>query len=157
VAQLGAALDEYVVTNRPSAGPLLASLRRPVNPEVRLPDEPIVARSTVQVEGALQKRGLVLVPPLPDVPHPDVLAATVVTVAVNGDGLVESAALVREPGSKLAESNALALARSFEFSPLPIRAARSRAAAPPTIGRLVFNWRVVPPTNEPPVAAGPPR
>lgn len=157
VAQLGTALDEYVATNRPSTGPLLASLRRRVNPEVRLPDEPVVARSTVQVEGRLQQRGLVFVPPLPDVPHPDVLANTVVTVSVNGDGRVESAALVREAGSKPAESNALALARSFEFSPLPIRDARVRAAAPPAIGRLVFTWRLVPPTHAAaaPVSAGP--
>jgi hypothetical protein len=158
VAQLGAALDEYVLTNRHSAEPLLVSLRRPASQEVRLPDEPIVARSTVLIEGGLLQRGLVLVPTLPDLPHPDVLAATVVTIAVNGDGCVESAALVRDPGSKLAESNALALARSFEFAPLPIRDARIRAASPPTLGRLVFTWRVVPPTNAPaaPAAAGPP-
>ena len=70
--------------------------------------------------------------------------------------MVESVALVRDPGSKLAESNALALARSFEFSPLPIRDARARAIAPLTIGRIYFTWRVVPPTNAITTAGGPP-
>ncbi len=152
VEHLGKALDEYVVTNRSSEAPLLASLRSPRVTEVRIPDQPILTNSMVKVEGLLASRKIESSPPLPNVPHNDVLAQTVVTVLVNSAGVVESAAVARESGLKSADDRARQLARAFSFEPLAARAAPARDMAPPTFGRLVFTWHTVPPTNLAPAA-----
>jgi TonB family protein len=144
--ELGRTIDEYLATNRPSEEQLLASLRATKSIEFRTPDEPVLTRTTVKIDGPLAARKLVNAPPLPSAVHSDVLR-TVVSVAVNGDGLVESASLLRESGSKKADQEALELALAFEFEPAPIRNVAERAAAAPTVGRIVFTWHVAAPTN----------
>jgi len=153
VEELGKSLDEYVATNRPSEAPLLAALRAPRAFEVRIPDQPILTNSLVRVEGLLASRKLQFYPSLPNVPHNDVLARTVVTVSVNSAGVVESAAVAKESGLKSADDRALQLARAFTFEPLAARDASAREMAPPTFGRLVFTWNTVPPTNPVPATA----
>jgi TonB family protein len=151
--QLGKSFDEYVATNRPSEDQLLASLRATAAPEVRMPDQPVITHSTAKIEGALAARKLVFTPELPNVPHSDVLAKTIVTVSVNGNGVVESASIAKDSGSKWADDSALRLARAFSFEPAAVPVARARDNSPPVFGRLVFTWNTVPPTNAGPSTA----
>lgn len=151
--QLGKSFDEYVAINRPSDEQLLASLRATAAPEVRMPDQPVITNSTAKIEGSLAARRLLFIPALPNVPHNDVLAKTVITISVNGDGVVESASITKESGSKWADDHALRLARAFAFEPAAIREARARENSPPAFGRLVFTWNAVLPTNAGPATA----
>lgn len=143
----GNSLGQYLATNRPSDESLLSSLRVAENPEVRIPDVPVIAETTVNVEGPLQKRKLLRVPALPPAVSASLLAQTVLTVAVNGDGIVQTAAIASPSGSRPADVQAVEYARQFEFEPLPIGDARAREQAAPTLGRLIFTWQVVLPTN----------
>jgi TonB family protein len=145
--QLGHSLNSYMATNRPSEEQLLGSLRETKTPEVRIPDKPLITQTIVKVEGPLTVRRLVRTPYLPPATHTDLLRRTVLTVSVNGDGVVVTAAVANSSGSKAADANAVELARQFEFAPSPIRDAGVRATTAPTIGLLVFTWQVVPPTN----------
>ena len=149
--QLGGALNEYIATNRPSEGQLLALLRATKTAEVRIPNEPVITNTTIRVEGPLASRELISVPPLPSAVSADVLRTTVVTVAVNGDGVVETASVVGESGSKAADDQAAHVARLVEFKPAGLRDARARLMVQPTLGRLVFTWHVV--TNVSPTTA----
>ena len=142
VSDLGKSLDDYVATNRPAEDQLLASLRDPQTAEVRLPDRPLLTNSTVRVQG-LPERGVAFSPPLPTVFTNDVLASTVVAIAVNEDGIVESAAVARESGAKGVDAHALHLARAFMFNPAP----RSAGKASPAFGQLIFTWNTAPATN----------
>jgi len=151
--QLGGVLNAYSATNRPSEEQLLASLRATRTVEVRIPDEPVMTTTTIRVEGPLASRRLLGTPPLPSAAHTDVLRPTVVVVSVNGDGVVETASLAGESGLNTADARAVTLARRVEFEPAPIRDARVRTTAPPTIGRLIFTWHVVSPTNAAPATA----
>lgn len=147
VANLGSTLAEYVATNRISDEPLLAALRAPRPVELRVPSEPLMTNTVARIEGPLETRVLAASPALPAVTHGDVLKNSGVSVTVNGEGLVESASLVAPSGSAAADVLAVELARAFAFKPLANRNARERESAPPTIGRIVFKWQVVPPTN----------
>lgn len=144
---LSHSLDDYIATNSPSEEQLLASLRVTRNIEIRIPDEPLLTQTVARAEGALTARKMTYTPFLPPAIHSDVLRPTVVTVSVNGDGLVESASLAIGSGLKGADEQALQLARRFEFQPLPIRDAEARGVAAPTVGRLVFTWQVLNSTN----------
>ena len=155
VEQLGTSLDDYGATNRPSEEQLLASLRTTKAPEVRIQDEPIITNSSVKVEGPFAARRLISSPALPSLPANDVLGKTVIAVSVSGNGVVESASLARESGSKLADERGVELARALEFEPLANRDARARETAPPTLVRVIFTWHV-PPTNATAATAGPP-
>ena len=156
VEQLGQSLNSYVATNRPSEEQLLGALRETRTPEVRIPDQPVVTRTTVKIEGGLAARKLTRAPDLPPVTFSDLLRRTVVTVSVNGDGMVETVAVISPSGSKSADAKAVELTREFEFAPFSIREAHLRATAAPTIGRFVFTWQVLPPTNTTPVTASVP-
>jgi hypothetical protein len=151
--QLGKSFDEYVATNRPTEDQLLASLRVTAAPDVRMPDQPVITKSTAKIEGPLTLRKLLFAPALPNVPHADVLAKTIITVSVNGNGVVESASITRDSGSKWADDHALRLSRAFSFDSAAIPDTRVRENSPPVFGRLVFTWNTVPPTNAGPSTA----
>ena len=154
--QLGSSLHEYVATNRVAEEQLLSSLRAPKKVEVRIPDEPVITNTTVRVEGPLAARKLTGLPPLPSATNTDVLRRTIVAVSVNGDGVVETASLARESGSKEADERAVELARHFAFEPAAIRNARAREASSPTLGRLLFTWHVTLPVTASATAASTP-
>ena len=154
--QLGNSLHEYVATNRAAEEQLLSSLRAPKMVEVRIPDEPVITNTTVRVEGPLVARKLTGVPALPSATNTDVLRKTIVAVSANGDGVVETASLVGESGSKQADERAVELARRFAFEPAAIRNARAREASAPTLGRLVFTWHVTLPAPASSTAASTP-
>lgn len=153
LTQLGNALNEYARTNRPSEEELLASLRATKTVEVRIPDEPVITNTILRVEGPLAGRKISSIPPLPSAAYTDVLRPSVVAVSVNGDGIVETASLAAECGLSTADARAVELARRVQFGPASIREARARAAASPAVGRLIFTWHVVSPTNAGPATA----
>lgn len=140
--QLGNSLLDYVATNHLAEEQLLASMRAPENLEIRLPDSPLIAETTVRVEGPLAARKLIGVPSLPSATNADVLHRTVVAVSVNGDGVVETAALIGDSGSKAADDQAVDLARLFAFDSVSIRDAHGRENSTPMLGRLIFTWHV---------------
>lgn len=142
--QLGRSLNDYLATNRPSAEPLLAALRMTRRSEARIPSEPVLTNTIVRVEGPLAARVLVKVPTLPKVVHIDVLKTpTVIAISVNGDGVVETASIAGSSGLKMADEQAVKVARLFEFQPLVVRNARERERATPVSGQLIFTWQVV--------------
>jgi TonB family protein len=145
--QLGNSLSDYLSTNRPSEEALLSSLRIMAPPEVRIPDAAVIKHTIVSVQGPLGRRKISRLPVLPSASGTDLLPVTTVAVSVNGEGGVQSAAVIGASGSEAADDNAIEAARGFEFDPLPIRDARARELAAPTIGRLVFTWHIVLPTN----------
>jgi hypothetical protein len=153
LAQLGGALNDYALTNRPSEELLLASLRATKTVEVRIPDEPVITNTTLRIEGPLAARRLLSLPLLPSAAYTDVLRQTVVAVSVNGDGIVETASLAEECGLNTADARAVELARRVQFEPAAAREARARAAASPILGRLIFTWHIVLPTNAGPATA----
>ncbi|HTD65343.1 MAG TPA: energy transducer TonB, partial [Candidatus Limnocylindria bacterium] len=153
VDELGNTLHRYVATNHSSEERLLDSLRAPTVVEVRLPDAPVITKTSVRIEGPLAARKAVIIPPLPSAVSAEVLQRTIVLVSVNGDGLVETASVIAESGSKVADGQAVEVARQFAFAPLPIRSARARENSTPTLGRLAFTWHVT--TNNAVAAATP--
>jgi TonB family protein len=156
VAQLGGTLREFVTTNRRPEETLLSALRVPKTLEARLPGEPALTKTSIHIGGPLAARRLLRAPALPGVAHHDVLKNTVVALAVNGEGVVESVSISGTSGSPEADEQALELARRFEFQPLALREAQAREAAAPTLGRVTFTWQLLPPTNGHSNASAPP-
>ena len=145
-AGLGAALGEFLQTNF-FAGPRLdfkppAELSAP-----GLPVEPALAQnSTMQIEGELAPRALPFEMSLTNWPYPDVLAPCVVQVLVDPAGEVVSAVVLPPEAGftaaghyAAADRRALELARTLRFTPSPR----------PAVGRVIFNWHTVPPTDSP--------
>jgi TonB family protein len=97
--------------------------------------------STLQITGDLAQRRLLAEINLPSLPGNDVLRPGKVQALVDAAGSVISVALLESSGLELADSNALATARSARFAP----------ASRLTVGQMIFNWRTVPPpaTNAP--------
>jgi hypothetical protein len=154
--QLGETLREFVTTNRRPEETLLSSLRVPKTLEARLPGEPVLTKTSLRISGPLAARRLIRMPELPGIAHHDVLRNTVVALAVNGEGVVESASVSGASGLLEADERALELALQFEFQPLAFREVRARETASPTLGRVIFTWQLLPPTNGVSSASAPP-
>jgi hypothetical protein len=144
--ELGATFNQFIQTNR-FAGPTL-QFKPP--PELSRPESPVqpefAPTSTLQLAGGLVQRQLRNTANLPSLPYTNVIAPSVVQVLVNPAGHVVSAILLPPFDSletdshyNVADQRALALARAAQFLPAPEL----------TLGRLIFNWRTVPPTNSP--------
>ena len=142
---LGATLLAYAETNRLSTESLLEGLRTTTPFELRSAATPLLTRSVFAIEGAVKERAFVL-PSLPAATNADLLANTVVEIAVNGDGVVESVVLAGECGAKSVDEAALGIARQLSFAPLPLKRG-ARESAMPDRGRVIFTWHIVPPAN----------
>lgn len=107
--------------------------------------------STLQIEGDLVQRPLANKINLPDLPFADVIAPSKVQVLVDADGNVVSAILLplnnvsRADHYDAADQRALDIARTLQFAPAPSL----------TVGKIIFNWRTVPPPATNPPAATP--
>ena len=141
---LGAVFIRFMQTNQ-FAAPPLDFKPEPKLSEPVLPLEPVFAEnSTLQIEGDLAQRKLLTPENLPSWPWADVIAPSKVQALVDMAGNVVSVVLLEASGAELADTNALAFARSLRF-------ARSSHL---TVGRLIFNWRTVaPPATNSPAAA----
>ncbi len=144
--ELGAVFRQFMETNR------FATLQFELKPPPRftvplVPLEPAFAESsTLRLEGDLARRPLLTPMKLPSWPYADVIASSKVQVLVNAAGGVVSAVLLPSAHSGEvrdadADQRALELARAARFAP----------ASELTLGKLIFNWRTVPPpaTNAP--------
>ncbi|MGA2748800.1 MAG: energy transducer TonB [Verrucomicrobiota bacterium] len=101
-----------------------------------LPPERIRAGSEFHIEGALGERLLSQPPLLTAWPSAQVLASSVVEIAVNPAGDVIAARLLLRSGSPDADKDALAKTRALRFRP-------STAAPAITWCRAVFDWQTV--------------
>lgn len=114
---------------------------------------PLFARnSSLRIEGELARRKLLDPVTLTNWPYADVIAPSQVQVLVDADGGVLSAVLLPPDNSADAASHygdadqrALEIARGLRFAPAPGL----------TLGRLIFNWRAVPPSATNPPGAAP--
>jgi len=146
---LGAIFTRFMQTNQ-FAAPLLDFKPEPKLSEPVLPLLPAFAgNSALHIEGELAQGKWLNPVSLTNWPYADVIAPSRVQVLVDVDGDVVSAVLLPpdNPGEThydAADQRALELARAARFSP------SSRL----TVGRLIFNWRTVPPpaTNSPAAA-----
>jgi hypothetical protein len=160
--QLGSAFHHFVQTNR--FAKVSVDFNVPpvsVAPAIS-PQSPFARGSTLEIEGAVAKRGLLSPMKLPSWPFTDAIAPSVVQVIVDAGGRVVSAVLlppenysetpyletppVRDPD---ADERAVDLARSARFAPLASGAGsvESNPATHLTMGLLIFNWQAVPVTT----------
>jgi len=147
---LGRDFRRFVQTNQPRVFTFAANVAPALAEPATEGHGPTTAPpSTLRVEGALANRRLLNPPTLQPWPHPDLLTNSVVQVLVDGDGDVFSQVLLARSGKKEADDDALAVARSAQFEPVP-RNSRGPGLAPAlTWGTLVFEWQTLPPTNAP--------
>jgi hypothetical protein len=148
---LGATFAQFMQTN------VFAGFQLNFKPQPKL-TAPVLAfqpafaeNSTLQIEGDLAKRKLLNEIVLTNWPCPDVIASSRVQVLVDADGNVVSAVLLPSNNSLKNETHYdVADQRALELS----RAAQFTRASHLTIGRMIFNWRAVPPAAAvPPVIA----
>ena len=146
VQELGSTLIAVAETSRVRAEPLLHALRKVTPLDIESPVEPLLENSAAAIQGALAQRELLSKgPALPSVPHTELLTNTIIDLAVDADGAVETASLLGRCGLRVVDERALDWARtlrfarsgSFGFLERPLTLTR---------GRLVFTWHVVPPT-----------
>lgn len=121
-------------------------------PTAAVGQPPLRSASRLLVEGPMRARALLQSPPVPSLPHHDVLADTRVQVSVSAEGLVLPPRLLPTNGLKdpaqraaqrAADQHALELTRALRFAPVPKSA--EAGAATPSEGILVFQWHTVAP------------
>ena len=147
VADLGNTLQRFMKTN--SAPPVqvadkLESRFKLLEPP--LPMTSMATRSSLRVTGELAGRRLLSEIELPSRPHTDLLASSVVQVAVDADGRVISSALCSGSGSKEADQYALALTKTARFNSLRESGPDqlTKRVAPLSWGQLIFEWYTLP-------------
>jgi hypothetical protein len=160
--QLGSAFHHFMQTNHSANVRMEFNVPPvPVAPGVSA-QLPFARGSTLEVEGAVARRGLLSAMKLPSWPFADAIAPSVVQVIVDTGGRVISAVLlppenysetpyletppVRNPD---ADQYAIGLARSARFAPLASGAGsvESSPSANLSVGLFIFNWQAVPVTT----------
>jgi hypothetical protein len=153
--ELGTRFRHFMATNTPAPFSALATL----DPEIAVAQDfsiaPAPTSSGLRIEGDLAGRRLLSGLRLPIWTNSDLLAGSLVQLAVDARGYPVSAVLL-PPGSGLKEADrcALELARTARFEPLDEPAAQSGNPPPGlSIGTLWFEWQTVPApfTNSPAV------
>jgi TonB family protein len=158
VDRLGTSLDNLVKAVVPK--PFELPPRRetqPDNPPILSPLNWLSAQSSAKFEGDLATRPL-LSPLNPGSwPSADLLSNSVVQLAVDPDGRVFSAALLKSCGLKDADASAVTLAKSARFKPLPASDLGGRDASQLNLdwGRLIVRWHTMPPPPTNSVAGTP--
>jgi len=140
--ELGAALRQFVQTNRLAAAPLNFKLPPQLRPVTVSLENDLPQRSTMQITGELANRPQLNRLELPSIALDDVLPAGTVQVLVDKAGnvtsvvLLESSAVESNQG-EVADRLALQLAGELRFAP----------ADRPTLGKITFHWHTVPTTT----------
>jgi TonB family protein len=106
---------------------------------VSLTPEPVRTQSRFEIQGELAGRQLNAPAMMRAWPSAQLLAKSVVQIAVDSAGQVIAARLLARSGSTDADSNALEQARSLRFRPVPSPA--------PVWGKAVFEWQTVEPSH----------
>jgi TonB family protein len=78
---------------------------------------PVARRTRLELDQRLSARGLHSKPALPEIAHTNLLDATVLRVAVEPDGTLFSAVVLKSSGWEVADQKALDLVRQVRFSP----------------------------------------
>jgi TonB family protein len=104
-----------------------------------LAPEPVRTQSLLEIQGELAGRQLNAPAGMRAWPSAQLLAKSVVQIAVDPAGQVTAARLLARSGSTEADSNALDQARRLRFRPVPSPA--------PVWGKAVFEWQTVEPAN----------
>jgi len=107
--------------------------------------EPVRTQSLLEIQGELAGRQLNAPAELPAETNAQLLAKSVVQIAVDSAGQVIAARLLARSGSVEADNNALDQARRLRFRPAP--------SPTPVWGKAVFEWQTVEPTNAGPAGA----
>ncbi len=144
---LGSALGEFV--RNEAFRPFDVDNGRARQTEGALPilsEDLVETQSAASVEGDLARRPLLSSFNPGSQPAAEILSNSVVQIAVDAEGRVFSPALVQGSGSKAADTDALALAKSARFQPL-MRSVPNISAPSLTWGRVVFHWHTVPSSN----------
>jgi hypothetical protein len=156
VEQLGAVFSRFMQTNQFARfSPELKPAPQPFLSDTTPSASAFGAESVLQIEGDLHSRAMVKSPPLASFPGTDLLTNSVIQVLVDDAGNVVSTMLLPPgSGSKEADRSALGFARSSRFAPTQGGARNGRPLQRWTVGRMVFQWRTVPPlqTNSLPVS-----
>ena len=151
VDPLGAVFSHYIETNEVNALQLPALLK-PTPTLSSLPPPAVSAeRSTLLLEGDLAPRRLITPLSLRSWTNLDILANSVVRIAVDAEGRPVAPTLLSRSGSSQADQYALEQARAARFEPLRRNPADTapHLAADFRWGTMVFRWHTVPqpPTN----------
>jgi len=112
---------------------------------VFLAPELVRTRSLFEIQGELAGRQLNAPAELPAETNAQLLAKSVVQIAVDSAGQVIAARLLARSGSVEADSNALDKARRLRFRPVP--------SPTPVWGKAVFEWQTVEPAHAGPAGA----
>jgi TonB family protein len=134
VSMLGLDFTRFMQTNPPVPFALDFRPPPPANDFAPAILSPLPQSSTFQIAGDLTQRPLLTPIQVPSLPYNDVLPPGRVQALVDAAGNVLSVVLLEPSGLELADTNALAIARSARFAP----------AAKPTFGQMVFNWHTIP-------------
>lgn len=130
---LGAAFAAFTQTNPPVRFAL--DFKPPPFAELLTPGISLLAQnSTLQITGDLAQRRLLNQINLPALPCNDVLPPGRVQALVDAAGNVVSVVLLEPSGLELADTNAIAIARTARFAP----------AAQFTLGEMIFDWHTIP-------------
>ena len=143
---LGETLSRFLTTNTPA--PLRIAdkpLPRLIRSDPLVPNPPLPTRSMLRIEGDLGRRPLREGLELPSWPHYDVLTNTVVELCVNAEGQPVVTTLRGESGLRAADQFAAKFAAAARFQPLPRKKEQTPLADTLTWGRLIFQWRTLPP------------
>jgi hypothetical protein len=142
--QLGANLQTYMATNRPTDAPLFDKSGFKFKQPAVASSQPFSTISTLRLTGDLARRRLVNPPALPSWPSAEILTNTIVEVLVGADGKPFSPKLqVPSSGSVEADRYALGEARKARFEPLLVSNPADPLAGL-TWGQFVFEWQTVP-------------
>ena len=132
--RLGAALDDFMQTNRFPEVPLNL-LPAPALTEVNEPFPSVLpAASTLTVHGALAQRRQLNTVPLPSPAVNDVLDVSRVLATVDPAGFIASVVMLDTSGNLDADQAALQAAKQLRFAPAP----------QVTFGAITFQWHTVP-------------
>lgn len=142
--QFGTDFLAVAATNRVPVDALLDDLRAATPFELRIPPGLLRPQSELTLDAGLARRGLLWTNDLPVATNTDLLSKTVMEITVNGNGFVESVALLSACGLQAMDEVAIAYARRFQFQQLR-QPREKREVAVPERGKATITWRVAPP------------
>jgi TonB family protein len=150
IARLGETFSSFMETNHPAAARVLTT---PLPEPTWLPPsrmEVAPEQSTLHIAGALAQRRLLTPLVLSSRTNATFLTNSVIQVVVDAQGRPLSAALLGPgSGSPAADQDALRIAQAARFEPLAAKYLESNANALANLtwGRMIFEWRTIPPAS----------
>lgn len=140
-------IREWFGNNPASPEATLLAPRRPLDrplptaTHLNIPPLPVARNTRLELSAPLQTRGLAFQPELPAMQHTNLLDTTVLRVAVEPDGALFSAVVIKTSGWDVADQRALDLVRQIKFT------SQSDSLEPSNDrqwGRLQVRWATAP-------------